>query len=46
MVVSRLTPPPPARMQALIEHVRYPGTAASAELDELYADEYAGAGHH
>jgi hypothetical protein len=24
VVVSRLTPPPPAEMQALIEHIRHP----------------------
>ena len=37
---------PPARMQALIEHVRYPGNiVAAADLAETYDDAAVGTRH-
>ncbi len=47
VLVARSTAPPPARMQALIEHVRYPGGARDAvELEGLYDDEVVAAEAH
>ena len=38
VVVSRLTPPPPAEMQALIEHIRHPWVNVGDARKEVAAD--------